>query len=304
MDLLLEVVSQITLPVVVLAAFGFLLQKRVGYDVQSLNKLLIYATLPAFLLHTLWTAELPLTEVRVTVVFTLAQFAVLAAVGWWSAAALGQPRDVRAIMAFACGFPNSGNYGIPVIELAFGGEAVVHQAVITAVMTIVILVAGPFMFARREGGLRGHLKTAFETPLIPAVALGLTLNALDVPLPHVAGFPLELMGSAYTAVALFALGAQLASGDWPGQAIGRAGLGLGLRLLVAPLLTWAALAVLPLSPLLEAVLLVGACAPVGVLVVIFAGQYRGNAALASAVVMASTVLSPLVVTAAVIVTRL
>lgn len=304
MQLLFEVVTGITLPIVALAAFGFLLHRRVGFDVQSLNRLLIYATLPAFLLHTLWTAELPLAEVQATAAFTIGQFALLAAAGWGLAAALGEARDVRAIMAFACGFPNSGNYGIPVMELAFGAEAVVHQAVITSILTVLILMTAPLMFTARERGLRGHLRAAFATPLIPAVLLGLALNALEAPLPRVLGHPLELMGSAYIAVALFGLGAQLASGRRQRGALSRAGLGLALRLAVAPAATAAALLVLSLPDVVENVLLVGACAPVGVLLPIFAAQYCGNAPLASAVVVASTLLSPFAVTAAVVATRL
>ena len=44
MQILLDVVVDITLPVVLIAAFGFVMQRRVGFDIATLNRLLIYVT--------------------------------------------------------------------------------------------------------------------------------------------------------------------------------------------------------------------------------------------------------------------
>jgi len=124
-----------------------------------------------------------------------------------------------------------------------------------------------------------------------------------VTLPEVIRTPLQTMGDAYVGVALFALGAQLAEDDLQ-VPIGSAGLAVALRLLLAPLLTGLALLLIEMPATVEALLLVGSAAPVGVLLTIFASEFRGNVQLSSAVVVSSTLLSPLIVTAAVVIARL
>jgi hypothetical protein len=302
MSLLFEVVTEITLPIVAVAALGFVLQTRARFDVGSLNRLLIYATLPCFLVVTLAEAELPLAEVRWVALFTVAQFAVLLGLGWSVARALKLPPEVRAVVALACAFPNSGNFGIPVIELAFGRDYVVHQAVITSTHTVLILATAPALFGA-GGGALGHLKAAFQTPLIPALIVGLALNLLEIPLPEVLRTPLDTMGQAYVGVALFALGAQLAANELR-VPLGAAGLAVALRLLAAPALTGLALLAIELPATVEALLLVGSATPVGVLLSIFALEFRGNTQLSSAVVLSSTLLSPVAVTLAVLAARL
>jgi predicted permease len=302
MALLFDVVARITLPIVAIAALGFVMQTRARFDVRSLNRLLLYATLPCFLVVTLAEAELPLAQLRGVVIFTVVQFAVLLGLGWAVGRALGLEAKARAVVAVACAFPNSGNFGIPVIELAFGSDYVVHQAVITSTHTVLILLLAPVLFG--GGGTVGqHLKGVFQTPLIPALAVGIGLNLAGIELIAPVRKPLETMGDAYVGVALFALGAQLADNRLR-VPLGAAGLSVALRLLLGPLLTGAALLVLDLPARVEAILLVGSAAPVGVLLTIFASEFRGNVELSSAVVVTSTVLSPVMITAAVIATRL
>jgi hypothetical protein len=103
-------------------------------------------------------------------------------------------------------------------------------------------------------------------------------------------------------LALFALGAQLAASEWTGmpKAVGA---GLGLKLLLAPALTWVAVNVIGLEEDVGDLLVVVASAPVGVLLAIVCQEYRNEPGLASAVVFFSTLLSPLVVTGAIYATR-
>jgi predicted permease len=300
----LEVITQVTLPIILTAALGFIMQRRLRLDVSTLNRLLIYVTLPAFLLHSLSNATLPLAQVQDTAIFTLLQFLAFLTLGLGLGRLLGLGGPERGVVALAFAFPNSGNYGIPVVELAFGSDYVLHQAVITGIHSILIFTLGPLVLSGRLGGWREAVSAPFRTPLIPAVVIGLLLNATGTRLPQVLDTPLELIGSAYIAIALFALGAQLALADW--SVLGRVvGWAAALRLAVAPLLT--ALVLLALADLpsdVTQLLIVGACAPVGVLLPILCAEYGADARLASAGVIVTTVLSPLLVTLTLLAFRL
>ncbi len=294
MSLFLDVVTGITIPLVLLIGFGFLLQSRVGMDVTTLSRLVVYGTLPALLILSLSRADLPLAEVQATVLFTAGQFFFLMALGWGAAVLLRLDPSFRPVVALAAPFANTGNYGIPVVELAFGAAYVPHQAIITTVLSVLILGLSPFILASGKGW-RASLLSALRTPVIPAIVLGLGLNALDIALPRILAYPLELAAGANTPVALIALGAQLGAGTW---AMARApvALGVSLRLIVGPLVTWAALLLLGLPEDLNDLLLVGAGLPVGILLPIFCAEYGTHARSASAMVAVSTALSPIIVT--------
>jgi hypothetical protein len=252
---------------------------------------------------TLSKAQIPVAEAQGPAAFVLAQFCVLLAIGWSVGGAMGLRKDLRAVVALGCAFPNSGNYGIPVIELAFGGDMVFYQVVFTAVHSVVIMVAAPLLFAGTGGGIGRHVKTLFSNPMVPAVILGLGLNALDLRLPALIEQPMTTFGDAYIGVALVALGAQLGASDLR-VPMGSASAAIALRLLLAPALTAVAVVLLPFRESVAEMLIVGACAPVGMLVAIFAAEFRGHAQLAAAAVMASTILSPLVMTLALVLLRL
>jgi len=303
MPILLDVVTEITLPVVLLAAAGFGLQKWARFDVATLNRFLVYGTFPCYIVVTLSRAEIPVGDVKGPAAFLLVQFLVLLGAGWFVARAMGVPKDVRAVVALGCAFPNGGNYGIPVIELAFGGDMVFYQVVITAVYAAVIMVAAPLVYGETGGSLTKHVKALFANPMLPAVVLGLGLNALNLRLPRVVETPAAMLGEAYIGVALVALGAQLGASS-ARVPLGAAGTTVALRLVLAPALTAMAVLLLPFSDEVAGLLIVGATAPVGMLVAIFATEFRGHASLAAAAVVASTVVSPLVTTLALVWLRL
>jgi predicted permease len=147
------------------------------------------------------------------------------------------------------------------------------------------------------------LRAAFRTPVIPAVIAGILLKLAGVKLPAPIGLPLQTLGSAYTPVALFALGAQLATSRWRAISL-PLGLGLLLRMLVAPAVTWLAVVLLGIDRPVADLLVVISSVPVGVLLAIISLEYETDADLASALVFMSTVLSPITVTLVIFAQRL
>lgn len=304
MDLFTEILTEVTLPIVVIVAIGYASQRYLALDVSTLTRLQLNIILPAFFLHALSNASLPLAAVWPTAWFMTVQFIVLLFIGWTVATMLGIEKGFRPIVALATAFPNSGNFGIPVAELAFPADYLVHQAVIVSVHTILIVAIGIPLLSGRSVSLRGLGELLFKTPMILAIVLGLTLRGLDLRLPKVLDVPAEVLGSAFTPIALFVLGAYLANASVKDLSPGRLSLMLVLKLFLAPALTWGALLALGFEPTLTALLVVASAAPVGVLLAIFATQYDREADIVSAVVFLSTALSPIVVTGWILLTRL
>jgi hypothetical protein len=304
MQLFADILLSVTLPIMALIALGGGLQRKLALDVGSLNRLQVYVVLPCFLVHFLSTGAQPLSAIGPTAVFTLVQLALLLAIGWLTVLVLGVGRRFGPLIGLATAYANSGFFGIPVAELAFGRDYVLHQSVVVSGHSILVVTAGVWLLSGSSEGLIGRLRSAFETPMIPAILLGLALKGFELQLPAVIGSPIELLSRIFTPLALFTLGAQIAetkAGDVPR---GPLALAVVLKLAVAPLVTLGLARVMALPEDIADLLVVAAAAPVGVILTIFALQFRNHGELATSAVLVSTILSPLTVTAWILLTRL
>lgn len=306
MDLFLDILLKVTLPIVALVALGSALQPRLRLDVTGLNRLQVFVVMPCFLLHHLSAAEVPIAAVWPTIYFSLVQFALLIAVGWVAALLFRVERDLVPVLALTTVYANVGFFGIPVVQLAFPPEFILHQSVITSLITILMVTVGVWLLAPLQSGSGpfARLRQAFDTPVIPAVFGGLILRALEIKLPPVLAAPVQMMGSIFTPLALYTLGAQLASGAKHELRTGPLGLVLVLKLLAAPALTWLLALALAMPQDLTELFVVGAATPVGVLLAIFCAEFNRRPGFVAGAVLVSTALSPLFVTGWILAVRL
>ena len=294
MDLFLDILLTITGPIVILIGAGWWLQPKLDLDIGSLNRLIVHVVLPMFFVHYLATSSVPVSAVWDTVWFTTLQFIGLTVLGWAIAKLLGLRGAVATIIGLSMALSNSGNFGLPLAEMAFGPDMILHQAVIVSVQSIFVFTIGPLLLLGGTNGWHSGLRS-LTSPIYSAILLGLALNALDVTMPPLMARPMEMLGSLYTPIALFTLGAQLAATN--GQILnGAVTLSACLKLLVAPIITGLALGALGFDARLGDLLIATAAAPVGVTLVIMAAQVERETDVAAAAVFVSTLLSPLTVT--------
>lgn len=303
MNLFIEILTTVTLPIVVLMGLGWLVRKRLELNVRTLSRLLLNVILPCALFHFLTKAELPLAESWPTVWFTVLQFVFLTAVGWGIASLCRLPQDIRPVVAVAVAFANTGNFGLPVAQLAFPPDYLLHQTLIVSLHSVLIIPFGVMALASRNGGLLQSIRALIFSPMIIGVALGLLVKGFEISLPRIVTHPVELVAGAYIAIALFTLGAQLAETRFS-LSHGPVWLVVALKLLLAPLLTWGAMYAFNFEPQLADLLVVASAAPVGLLLAIFCTDYDRAPDAAGAMVLVSTVLSPLTVTAWIVLMRL
>jgi predicted permease len=306
MQLFTDILMNVTLPIVALVGLGFGAQWKLRLDVPSLNRLLVFVIMPAFLIHFLSSARQPISELWPTIYFTAIQFVLLILLGWLAAKLFRVPMEFAPILAMATVYANVGNYGIPLVKLAFPERFMLHQSVITSMMTMLIVSVGAWMLApkREETGVLVRLKIAFETPVVPAVLVGIALRAAEIRLPAIVATPLELIGSTFPPLALFALGAQLAETGRGALKVGPMSLLLVLKLMLAPALTWGLAIALGISDDLTELYVVAAATPVGVLLALFCAEYDRQPRFVSGAVLISTMLSPIFVTGWILVMRL
>ncbi len=304
MDLFIDILNRVTLPIIALVALGFVLQPKLKLDIGTLNRVQVYVVMPAFLIHFLATGKQPLSVIWPVFYVGIVLFMFLIPIGWLVTILFRQRPTLGPMMGLGTGYANVGFFGIPVTQLAFGPDYLIYMSVMTALTTILICTVGVALLAPSGGSKLGKLKTAFETPLIPSVIIGLTLRGFNIELPTVVAQPMQFLGTIFTPLALYTLGAQVAASKVVKFELVPQVLILFLKFLVAPMLAWALCAYMEFPRDVANVIVVAAATPVGVLITIFAAEYKTEPEFISTAVVISTALSPIFVTLWILATRI
>jgi predicted permease len=106
-------------PILLLVLLGALVRRRFKVDVVTLSKLNIYLFVPAFLFDQVSRSTLGWGQMGGVVVVTVLQVLTLGLLVWGIGRALRVRRETLAAIAVAVMFYNSGNYGLPLAELAY-----------------------------------------------------------------------------------------------------------------------------------------------------------------------------------------
>jgi predicted permease len=233
---LLTIFATAILPIITLAGVGLLLGRLRDIDIGPLNTITVYVFVPALIFHSIATATFGgATLVRIgaaTAAYLVTMVVVAEAVGRLT----GASEPVLSALVLVSAFPNSGNYGIPLSEFAFGPEGR-STAVVYLTVQSVLLYTGGIYVAQRSGGTRGlgGMKRALKIPLVYAVAaaLGARYFGLVPPAGSTAMATLELVGNASIPMMLLILGIQLSDTDYS-AALSSVGKAAVLKMGVAP----------------------------------------------------------------------
>jgi predicted permease len=223
-------------PIIAVAGVGFLLGSVRTIDADPLNTVTVYVLIPALVFHSLATTDLAgavvLKVLAGVVVFLVAMVGIAEAVG----RALGESASVHGALVLASAFTNSGNYGIPLSEFAFGAVGRATAVLYLVGQSVVMYTLGVYVAARSGGaGGRGAITDVFGLPMVYGVALAVLARWLGV-VPPVDGTLMEtvrLVGDASIPLMLLLVGIQLADTDY-GSAATRVAPATVLKLGVAP----------------------------------------------------------------------
>ncbi|MBF9034280.1 AEC family transporter [Rhodobacterales bacterium HKCCE2091] len=211
--------------------------------------------------------------------------------------------DAVAI-GFSCLFANSVLLGLPIMERAYGTEALAPNYAIISVHAAFCYILGisAMEIARAGGGGIGAVaqrigRAVFTNALMIGIVLGFAVNLSGLPIPGVVDDALNLMIRAALPAALFGLGGVLYRYRPEGDAMTIAWV-CGVSLLLHPAIAYGmGRFVTDLSPgQLRSAVVTAAMAP-GVNSYLFANMYGAARRVAASAVLIGTVLSILSVTA-------
>lgn len=291
--MIVTIFVSVVLPIFLIIGLGFVLDRKLRLDLPTLSKLNFYVFVPALCFVMLLKAELAPAKLGWIGLFSLVHGALLFALAW-GVFAHRALKPQQTILSLGTVFSNVGNYGIPLIVLAFGPRQVGVITVIVVVQNLLSFTVGIWLLERKTQGAGQVLRGLLAVPVVYAVALAIALQLAHVALPERLMTPLQYLADGLIPVALLTLGAQLSRtrltrGVAPLTTVGV------LRLLVSPALAAALVPLFGFTAPVSSVLIVAAAFPVGVNVFILAAQYRQDEELASQAIFWTTLLSAVTV---------
>lgn len=296
MNTFLYIVINIIMPIFLLIIIGFVGQKNLNMDISTLTKLNIYIFIPAILFLKIYETKVTLRFFSQIFVFMLAILTAMFLIGHLIAKVFNFSRSIRKAFCNSLLFFNSGNYGLPLVELVFKGNptAVTSQIFVMLIQNITTSTFGVFQASSGSSNSKKAILSIFKMPSIYILSVAFIVRGFYITIPEFVLTPLEYVGRGYVAIGLLTLGAQLSEIKL-GIKIRDIFLSSFTRLIVSPLLGFVLVWAMGIQGILAQALIIGVSTPSAVNTALLAKEFNNEPEYASQIVFVSTMLSSLTI---------
>lgn len=252
---------------------------------RELGSLLLNVVFPVVIVRSFWGMYTP--ERLENLVFAIAL----------SALALGLAMLIArlvfhhdGILEFSAAFSNAGFIGIPLVQAAFGAEAVFFIAPFIAALNVLQWTYGRWRISGSVDSI--SMRSVLSSPMLIALILGIVLFLVRMPIPPIAQTLMGTIANLNSPLAMLILGSYLTNADLRTLLTSpKAYQASVTRLVLIHLASIAIFAVIPGAREVKLAILIAAAAPVGSNVSVFCQQLEQDTIKPSVVVCLSTLLS-------------
>ena len=302
---MIHIFLTILAPILVLVAAGWCLDRKFGLDLDTLVKLNIYGFVPCFIFVKVLSSPVVGGLALRIVAFTATIILSMGLISWLVGKLARLPRTTVQSLQLTTMFYNSGNYGVPLMALAFPGVGETTQVFVLMTMNISTFSLGTLLVILSQKELARdssqapwrRLLPALRQPSIHAVMLAVIAKSFGWAEAIQESFlwpALDHGAQALIGIALVTLGVQL-SHTKPPPLRGLLAWGLFQRLLGGPLIASGLVLAFGFRGEMAAVLIVGAGTPTAINTALLAHEFKADATLATGMVFYGTLLSLLTV---------
>ena len=300
----IEILMNIILPVFIQIGIGFLIQKNFHLNLQTLSKIQFYAFIPALLFSKIYTSDIAGGDIGMIMLFGIVLFGAMTLVATVASRVMGYDIKREKAIVNAVTLLNSGNFGLPLIELLYAGPlaatALTFQVFFMLTQNILMNTFGLFNCTFGKYSLMEGVKKIAKMPMIYTIIIAFALKFLVIPVPSSVLSSTEIMGRAMVPVAIFTLGAQLAETKIQLNALA-VYLPVALRLIVGPLIGLALIKLLGIEGLMAQVMFIASAAPSAVNSMLLSIEFDSDPEYASQTVFISTLMSAVTVSVVIII---
>ena len=298
----IEVLWQVLAPIFLTAGFGYVLARKVGMRPQGLSRAAFYIFSPCLLFDKFSHTQLTAADLGRIAGFAILVMAGSGLIAWLCSWVLHLDRPLAAAFMLCAIAGNTGNYGLPANQFAFGEAALEPAVIYYAVSTLVLSTAGVYLVARGRRHPREAMRNVLTVPLAYAGILGLLVWATGIQVPVPIERSTALAGQAAVPVMLVLLGVHLAEVRLRND-LGRITLVSAIKLIGGPLLGFALAGPLGLTGINRQAAILESAMPTAVMATVLATEYDAAPQFTAGVVMVSTLASLITVTVVVTLLR-
>ena len=293
--LLLDIFVNNILTVLMLSGAGFVLGKALKLDPRPLGRVIFYILSPVLVFNLLITNALPLNQIFLMLGFTAAGTLIIAGLAFLIGKAFNLQRNALIIVTLTAMAVNSGNFGLPLVSFAFGQAALAYATIYFVTSTMLFYTVGVVIASLGHLNLKQALLGLLKVPAIYVVILALIFIRTGWTLPEPIQRTISLAAGGAIPGMLILLGLELTRIEWS-RDLRTLGIPVFVRLVIGPIigLGLAALFGLQVPALQAGVTEMGG--PTAVMTTVLATEYNLDSTLVTAIVFASTILSPVTLT--------
>lgn len=296
-------IINVIVPVLIILGAGYLFGRFVKVDYSPISKFSMIVLSPALIFSFLVRSNLSATSIM-KVVLVIVIFTIIIAVITVFIMKITGNKGILNPALLSTVFPNTGNFGLPILMFAYGDEAF-SIGVIIVVLNFILMYSLGVYFASLEGDswVKG-VKNILRLPTTYATLLAIIVLVFQISIPDFIYDPIKLMGDAMVPVVLLILGIQLSrtkvqneSTHSKGKFISSIALITGIRLIGGPVITIGILAFGSFDPLTAKVLILQNAMPTAVLMTMIAEEYKAKPGLVANATFINTLVSVISITA-------
>ncbi|TWT27764.1 AEC family transporter [Planomicrobium sp. CPCC 101110] len=285
-------ILNVVLPVFLLMGVGFVVGKWMKIDSKSVSDLSIYVFSPALFFYSISASQMDMGDFGRIVLFAFSLFLIFALFIYAVGKIFKWDKTYQNTLMLASGFPNAGNYGLPIILFAYGEEGVAIGIIYLAMQSFLMNSAGVFYASNHAHVPKKDIfLQVVQMPGVIAILLALALKIAGIPIPAAVENATGLLGQASIPTMLTLLGVTLASIRIK-NVLSFIGTAAVFKLIALPALAFLLLGLIYPAGSLEAkVLLVGAATPTAATTTLLAIKFGMNPDMVSSAMFVSTVAS-------------
>ncbi len=169
----IDVLWQVLAPILLTAGVGYVLARKVGLSPQGLSRAAFYVFSPCLLFDKFSHTQLSPVDLGRVAAFTVLVMAGSGLIAWLLSWLFHFDRPLTSAFMLCAIAGNTGNYGLPANQFAFGEAALEPAVIYYAVSTLVLSTVGVYLVARGRQSGSAALRNVLTVPLAYAGISGL-----------------------------------------------------------------------------------------------------------------------------------
>ena len=289
---IVEVLTQNILPIFIVAALGFLLQRSQALDVRTLSSVVFNVFTPCLVFSSLVGSRLPLADLAQLAAFSVIVVLAMGLFGLLAGRLLRLSRPDVVVLLLTIMFVNGGNFGLTLNQLRYGEPGLSRALVFFIVSTMLVYTVGVFLASMGNSDWRHALRRLLRVPAFYAVIVAVFVYTMQLEVPGPLMSAIDIGAAGAIPGMLIVLGmniARLSSLSSLRLALPAA----SMRLVLGPLIALVTAGWLGMQGLNRSTSIIEFSMPTAVVTTVIATEFDVQPGEVTSIVVLSTLLSPI-----------